>query len=426
MMRYFILVCMLYCCQVLGTAEESNRTVSAEVAKLLNTIARSEPQAAMEQINAYQGKGHPLLTLATAQTQWRLALITKDEKASATLRTEAEQTFNDALAADATLRQAHIGLAQCAAAKQDWLTASREAALGIDATFGNRQELVFLAQAAFNASDWRLASVATQQGILRFPDDPTLRRLELSVLLNAARYEEARQAVLAILDQSPHDISLWKQLAYVAQQTNRHDEALAALESAVLIKPDDRSNRRSLADMQLARHLPQAAYANYAMLIGTPANAASLNDPALMYTASRAASDAGHLEQGRQWLAAIPEQKQNRDLRILAARLAIQANDEKSAAASLDVLIGSGENDPSILAWAGSLAQQRGDVPTAELLYLTAAKGDSPAAAAASLRLVALYITQKRLDDARVALALHVNKYPADQQAKELQQRLGN
>jgi TolA-binding protein len=123
-------------------------------------------------------------------------------------------------------------------------------------------------------------------------------------------------------------------------------------------------------------------------------------------------------------LAAIPAQHATRDTHILSARLAIQAGDENAAAAALDVLISNGEKDPSMLAWAGSLAQRRGDFPTAELLYLTAAAGDSQAAAAASLRLVALYIEQKRLEDARVTLALHVNKYPTDQQAKALQKQI--
>jgi uncharacterized protein HemY len=143
-----------------------------------------------------------------------------------------------------------------------------------------------------------------------------------------------------------------------------------------------------------------------------------------MLTASRAAAESGDLAQGRAWLDAVPEAKRTRALRLQAARLAIQANDANAARAALDALIALGEQDASVLTWAGSLAEGGGDTARAEALYLKASGADNPAASAASLRLVALYLKQERIEDARNTLATHLAKRPDDQQARALQAQL--
>lgn len=405
-------------------AADAERKVSLEVATLLTAAAKEEPAAALKRIADYQGEAHPLITLTRAQLHWRLALDTKDEAGARVQREAAEKAFADALKQDATLRQAHLGLAQCAAAREDWTTASREAALGVDHATAGRPELTFLAHAALRAEDWRLAAIAAQHGILRFPDDGQLRRVELAVLMNAGRGEDVRQAVLALLAKEPADAELWRQLAWAAQDTRREDEALAALEAAVLLKPDDRALRRSLADTQLARGMPHAALASVRPLIGQPPAAAALGDAALMLTASRAAAEAGELAQARAWLDAVPEKERTRALRLQAARLAVQANDAAAAGAALDALVALGEQDAGVLAWAGSLAETRGDAARAEALYLKASGAEGQASSAASLRLVALYLRQGRLDEARSTLATHLAKRPDDAQARALQAQL--
>ena len=339
-------------------------------------------------------------------------------------RAAAEKAFTAALAADATLRQAHLGLAQCAAARQDWTSACREAAAGIDPLLSERSEVTFLAHAALQAQDWRLAGIAAQHGILRFPDDRQLRRIELAVLQQAGRSEDVRQITLALLAQEPDDVDLWRRLAWAARETRREDEALAAYEAALLLTPSDRTLRRALAEAQLGRGLPQAALANFRVLIGQPVALDVASDAAVMLSASRAAAEAGELALGRSWLDAVPESARTRALRLQAARLAIQANDPDAAAKALDALIALGESDASVLAWAGSLAQTRGELAQAELFYLKAASTEGPAASAASLRLVALYLTQGRRDEARTTLAAHLAKRPDDQQAKTLQAQL--
>ena len=406
------------------SAAEGKREVSADVAKLLTELANDQPAAALARISEYKGEAHPLILLTLAQTHWRLAASAIDPLEAATHRQAAEKAYGEALKLDPALRQAHLGLAQCAAAREDWLSASREAAAGVEPTLGERSEVTFLAHAALQAKDWRLAGIAAQQGILRFPDDATLRRIELAVLMNAGRAEDTRQAVLALLARDPADADLWRHLAWAAQETRRDDEALAALEAALLLRPTDRTLRRALAEAQLGHGLPQAALATVQALIGQTPTTETLGDDALMLTASRAAAEGGDLAQGRAWLAAVPEARRTRPLRLQTARLAIQAGDQEAAASALDTLIAMGEQDAGVLTWAGSLAEQRGDAARAEALYLTASGVDHAAASAAALRLVALYLKQGRLEDARVTLATHLAKRPDDQQAKALQAQL--
>lgn len=405
-------------------AADSKREVTAEQAKLLIEVTKAEPAAALTLLTGYKGEAHPLITLTLAQTYWRLALAATDDITSSSHRAAAEQAYANVLKLDPTVRQAHLGLAQCAAAREDWLTASREAAAGVDPSLGDRGEVTFLAHAALRAQDWRLASIAAHAGILRFPDDATLRRIELNVLQHAGRAEDVREAVLALLAKDPGDADLWRHLAWAAQETKREDEALAALEAAVVLKPSDQALRRALATAQLGRGLPHAALANFKLLIGQPPQTEALSDEALMLSASRAAADAGELEQGRAWLAAVPETKRSRAQRLQIARLAIQAGDQATAQAALDTLIALGEQDASVLAWAGSLAESRGDLARAEALYLTASSAETAAASTASLRLVALYLKQERIEDARGTLATHLAKRPDDQQARALQAQL--
>ncbi|MBA3700664.1 MAG: tetratricopeptide repeat protein [Planctomycetes bacterium] len=419
-----LLLVLVFAAAPSAPAADSKREVTLEQARLLTEVNKAEPAAALELLRAYKGDAHPLITLTLAQTHWRLMSTTSDAAAARLHREAAEKAYTETLKLDATLRQAHLGLAQCAAAREDWITASREAAAGVDPSLADRGEVTFLAHAALRAQDWRLASIAAQQGILRFPDDNTLRRIEVTVLQHAGRAEDVRQAVLALLAKQPDDADLWRHLAWAAQETRRDDEALAALEAAVVLKPTEHTLRRALAEAQLARGLAHAAVTNFALLIGEPPNAQALGDAALMLSASRAAAESGALAQGRAWLAAIPESGRTRPLRLQSARLAVQAGDEAAAASALDTLIALGEQDANVLAWAGSLAESAGDLARAEALYLKASGSDNATASAASLRLVALYLKQERIEDARSTLATHLAKRPDDQQAKALQAQL--
>lgn len=392
-------------------AADAPRPVPPETAQLLTAIADAEPAEALRRLSDYHGPEHALVALARGQARWRLEQ-----------RAEAEADFAAALKLDPGLRQAQLGLAQCAAAREDWPAATRAAAAALEPGRSDRGLIVFLAQAALRAGDWRLATLAAQEGILRFPEDDALRRVELAVLANAGRAEDARQAALALLSRHPEDAGLWGHLAWSAQASGREDEALAAREAALAMRPDDRALRRQLAEAQMGRGMPQAALLTVSPLIGDPPSATALGDAPLMLLACRAAADAGEADRARAWLAAVPESTRDRALRLLDARLSVQAGDQAAAAAALEALIALGERDAAVLTWAAALAEQRGDAARAEALFLQAMAGDGGAAAA--LRLAALYIRQDRRDEAAGVLATHLARHPEDTQARALQARL--
>lgn len=377
------------------------QTVPRPLAELLARVAAAEPAEAVRLVDGWDGEPHALLLLARGQARWRL-----DQRAPA------EADFRAALERDPGLRQAHLGLAQCAAAREDWAAASRSAAAGIDAGNADAAQFAFLAGLALRAEDWRLATLAAQQGILRFPDDERLRRAELTVLVHAGRAEDARQAVLALLARAPGDAALWRHLAWSEQQLGRDEASLAALEAALLLQPADRALRQQLVQAQLARGLVQAALLSVRPLL-EPAS----GDPAVAVLGSRAAADAGELALARAWLDAVPEAARTRDLRLQQARLALQAGDQAAAGAALDLLIRAGESSPAVLVWAASLCEA-GEPARAEALYLRAA---TPAA---TLRLVALYLRQQRRGEAAATLATYLVEHPDDAQARALQARL--
>lgn len=405
-------------------AADTPQAVPTEAAALLTAIAELEPAAALQRIAEYRGPAHSLITLARAQARWRTGQEQSDAKAKRELLVAAEADFAALAKADPSLTQAQLGLAQCAAAREDWPAASRAAAAAIDPGRSDRALLIFLAQTALRAGDWRLATLAAQHGILRFPEDANLRRVELAVLVHAGRSEDARQAVLALLAQAPDDADLWQHLAWSAQQTGREDEALAAREAALAVRPADRALRRQLAEAQLARGLPQAALLTITPLVGEPPSREALADETLIQLACRAAADAGDVVRARSWLAAVPESGRSRALRLLDARLAVRAGDEAAAGAALDTLVALGERDPAVLTWAAALAEGRGDLARAEALFIQAVAGEGASQAAASLRLATLYLKQDRRDEAATVLATHLAKHPGDTQARALQARL--
>lgn len=409
----------LLCCAFmsLALAAEPAHVVPPPVAELLTAAAQVGANEQIALIDGWKGEAHALLTLTRAQARWSLARDAANAARPAQIAA-AEKDFAAVLVIDPELTQAHLGLAQCAAAREDWLTASREAAAGIDPGKADRTMLGFLANAALRAGDWRLATLSAQHGIMRFPDDAALRRIELAVLVHTGRSEDARQAVLALLARDPGDDGLWRHLAWSANETGRADEALGALEAALAVSSDDRALRRQLAEAQLARGLPQAALVTVKPLVGEPPTPVALADDGLILLSSRAAADSGELTLARAWLAAVPDAKRTRNQRINAARFAVQAGDAAAAGASLDALVAAGERDPAVLVWAASLAEMRHEPARAEALLLQAL--DAGTASTASLHLAAFYLKHDRRDEARTVLATYLAKKPDDVQARAL------
>ena len=407
-----------------GRAAEPTVTVPPEVAQAL-TAARDQknPTEALAKLEPFKDSGQALVNLVRGQLLAQLAREGPVDQ-QADRRREAEVAFTAAARNTETQRPAHLGLAQLAADRGDWAAASRELGVGLDWINATSSELQFAAQVAVQAGDWRAAHVIVNQGILRYPAEPSFRRLELASLVRGGRAEEARQALRALLTTEPTNAEWWRQLAWAAHEVRDESQALAALELALLVKPEDFQARRTLATAQMAQHLPQAALATVRPLLGNPPRDDAVRDGSLMEFAVRVAAEAGETSLARSWLAALPPNQRTRGIRLLEAQLALKSQDSKAAVAALSALIELGEKDARVLTWAGQVAEQAGDTAGAEGFWTIAANTDQPDAATARLRLVNLYLRQKRIEEARTLLAIHRSRNPADAEARALQDLL--
>lgn len=243
--------------------------VSAEVSAVLHHAQdEPDPVKALALLDAYKGPAHPLITLMRGQLHLALAERGTDQQAH---RSEAERAFTAVADQEACHHNAHIGLARIAGARGDWKAAENHCAQALSVERATSGELEFYAQVATRAQDWRLASTLAQLGMMRYPASTMFRKLEVVVLLQSERRDEARQALLALLADDPADASHWRQVAWCDRTLKRDDEALAALELASLSAPGDVPSARALAEAQLGANLPLVALATLRPLIGEPA-----------------------------------------------------------------------------------------------------------------------------------------------------------
>ncbi len=371
-------------------AADSLATVPPDVATLVEATRGRPPVEVLARVAAYGGPEHALIHLVRGQ-----ALL------QANRRDEAATAFRTALGRAPDLKAAHLGLARIAAEAEDWTTAAREGAAGLDLATADAVGFAFLAQVGLRSGDLRLASHAIQQGILRFPTDESLRDLDIALLASLDQPEELRAALRGRLSAKPANPDLWSHLAQAADGTHRSEEALAARELAWLADPANRERRRHLAEAQAAAGQVRPALVHWRALVATGATAEEWE------RAAHTAEQAGEVAQARAWLANIPAPRPRR-VDLLAARLALAAQDPAEARAAFDRLLAAGDADPAVHLWAGHLAEQVGDTARAEACYRAA--GDGPA----TIRLVGLLLRADRRDEARSLVAIYRAQHPQD------------
>jgi len=401
--------------------QEAN--VSPEVAKLLRQAeAIKDPGAALGLLRRYAGADSSLIELLIGQEE-----MTQTDQGGfdrAKHLTAADTAFHQALVLDPHLREAQLGEAQVATENGDYARALVLAGPAIDPAV--LPQLLYYAKVAMRAGDWELANAATEMGIMRFPGDAGFRELHLELLMRCGRYDDAARAALAQLSRKTSDTDLWRTLAYAEQERGDRMGELAALEAASISAPGDQGLRLRLGQVQLSEGLPQAALATARGIVGVHPLPAQAVDLGLMTFAVRAAADAGDLPTARAWLAAIPEVKRDRSLRLLEAHVDLQAEDYAAANQALSRLIALGENDPGILVWAASIADKTGDVSRAEAFYQQATLGQGIEAENAGLRLAVLYYRHQRYSDAQVLVATYLAKHPGDPSATTLRTIIDN
>jgi len=383
--------------------------VPQAVATLLEKVRNeADPVKAEALLLGYTGSAHALIALALGNARLEQA-DGKSDVARNEVLARAETAFSNAAQLDPTLTVAQVGLARCAAARGDWKSAIAACALAVPLSTATAGDLAFYVDCAARGGDPRLATTLVTQGIMRFPQEAVFRRQELALLVSAERWPEARAALQALLSSAPMDADTWRSLAGAETRGGDPMAARVALEAAVLLKPDDQALRKALAESQLANGQAPAALATVLPLVADPTTA----DPRLVEFAARVAVDADRSDQARRWLLTLSTEKRSRSGHLLAARLAAQTNDLAAADAALRAVMRQGEADPAVLAWAGSIAENRNDLSRAEGLYRQA---DAQGAGVASLRLALLLHRLNRDDEARRIIAVYREAKPGDPQ----------
>ncbi len=386
------------------------RTVPIAVAQVLNQVRGADPATAETLLLAYAGPPHALISLALGNAHLQRSDSVPEAERPA-LWAAAAQAYAQATQLDPTLVAARLGVARCAAVRGEWAAAVAACSACLSPDTAAVLDLAFFIDCAARAGDSRLAANLVSHAIIRHPGETVFRRQELALLAAAERWEEARAAVLALLAATPVDADIWRTYAGANAHggSGNAETSRIALEAALLIQPDDRSTRRALAEAQLAAGQAPAALATLQPALADPSTA----DPLLVELAARAAADADQRAVARTLLNAVPSAKRSRAGLLLAARLAAQDNDLAAADEAVALVLTQGEPDQTVIAWAGSLAERRGDAPRAEALYRQA---DAQACGMATVRLALLLQRLGRHDEAQLALARYRAAHPDDNQ----------
>ncbi|MEM9112562.1 MAG: tetratricopeptide repeat protein [Myxococcota bacterium] len=203
------------------------REVPEKLVPVINAGQRAleegNPAAALRILNSYEGDADPLQQILIGYAHLEL-----DQGV------QAEAAFRRATELDPELQQARMGLARAQAAQENWAEVMKTLRGRVALDEDPPAVLGLYARAAFEAGDLRLAAVVAEHGVVRFPDDIALRRLDVAILLQREDWEEAAQAALGLLSVQPNDALLWRQLA-AAMERSDATLSTAALEAASMI-----------------------------------------------------------------------------------------------------------------------------------------------------------------------------------------------
>lgn len=376
---------------LMASARAEPAETPAEVAALLGQVqaaaAAGDRAAALAAVEGWQGPAHPLADLARGHAY-----------ALAERHPDAIAAYRAALAADATLRPAGLGLIGALARAERWGALAAELPRWHDPATADDKTMRLWLAAVLGADDALLAEEVARRGLLRWPADDRFRRGLAHALLTSGRRDAAAAALRPLIAASPGDAELWTQLARAAEG----DTARLALEAAVLADPTDRGRRTRLVEALLAARRPHAAL-RYAEPLGPSP---------LTVRAALAADDPA---QAAEWLAALPTPDPR-----LAARVALANGDRVGARAALAALLTGGDADAAALVQLAALERAAGAVDRAEALLRQAAARDDAHASVAVAHLAHLLISRGRRSEAAGVLRRHLVGHPADETARAL------
>jgi hypothetical protein len=374
-------------------------------------LAAGRPASAIEQLRALpEGvEDHALRHLVLGHAHLRQAELAA-----------AAEAYRRALAMDATMTEAGLGLAQVRVRQERWRDAAELLGKYLDVDACPADLLFLYAQTARALEDGRLARLLVETGIARFPSDGRFRRMDLALAVDEGDATAAARAASHLLAASPGEADLWRHLAWARGETGEAAGRIAALEAAVLADPSDLATRRALLAAELAEgNWPTVLARGRALLAGPLAETAA-GDVDLMDVLVRGA-DAGEADATlRAWLDRVPAAKRTRAMRVAEARLALRKGQRGRARDILKQLIEMGDAGPSVFLWAGHLAEQAEDWVEAATYYDYARRFEGRDGRLATLYLARLHLRRGRDAEAARLLRAYLKDRPEDAVARSL------
>lgn len=383
---------------------EKPRELPAALVRALDgardALAKEKPKAALQALDAYDGEEDALWHLIRGDA----LLAMRNSKA-------AETSYRRALELDPDLQPAGAGLARILVDRKAWKEA--RSVLGRLLPDSPSADLLGLyAQVAYESEDYRLASVLTERGLIRFPGDERFRRLDLALAYRIEDWPRLERGTLGLLAERPSDPKLWTQLAAARRDAPTSAGFLAAVEAAALAKPSDVEAQLRHAGAQLAAGHYEAAWTVAARLLDgkkPPAKAYELLANAGLRLERLAETD--------KRLARAPA---SAAVDLLRVRIKLASGNDRGALKGLEAYLEKYPRPPHALLWAGSLAERLGDRNRAEAYYLQARDEGGEDARLAPLHLARLYQQRGDVERAREVLATRLREAPDDADAARL------
>ncbi len=385
----------------------------AELAKIIEAaqddLQNDKPEKALVRLENYSGKDHALRHLLLGHVH----AMRSDLPAAAA-------AYRRALEMDAGLARAGVALGQVYARQEKWTESAGILGKYLTTDECGADMLFMYAQVARQLGDNRLCRVLIDKGIVRFPRDGRFRRMDVNLLVEEGRYEQACGGARKLLDSSPTDADLWRQLSYTQSQSGRDEEGLLALEASTLCRPNDIDLHRRFLAAQLGQGNWLAVVNHGKQLLSGPLSEKARADTQIMELLIRAADMGEKDDILGDWLKLVGARDRSRAVRIIQVRLALRQGKTKDARKVLGELIAQGQADADIFLWAGHLAERNQDWARAETLYDQACRSEGSAAQLATLYLARMRYNRGMYEQAAELLKTHLNEHPRDATARSL------
>mgnify|MGYP003647601607 CR=1 FL=1 len=325
---------------------------------------------------------------------------------------EALSTYQAVLARKPELVRVHADLGQLYLIRQDYNNAREHFAKAI--TFGSNSALILGQLGYINLMQHGAFSAisAYQQAMALEPNNLQWQQGLLAALTQAKMYPAAQALLQELIEKRPNDAQLWLNKAALALNSYQPDEALVALEMAIILGEDNTKNIKTAAQLHLQLNSFPRALELISQHVKSTSLDMSLLNEYLMWLGQTKMWDYAEqlLDSVTPQLSSLNNTEQSMYYSHRARIQQIQQHPKQADDFYTMALDKNPANAETLLSYADFSASQKHYV-RAELLYMRA-EGIDTSSKQALLGRAQLYITIKDFQSALVQLKRAFSKFP--------------